>query len=156
MADPRQDLLHVLRRAYALAQDVERSLKQFSDRHAGQAALAGPVTACLTQTLDQQRMLAECLRRIDNGTPLPPSSQADSTAVRPLSADRSNQSTDDAVHELTRIHVLVLQEIDVYSSGIATAESGGFFETRLVCEGILLQKSTMAAWLSRATNRTAV
>jgi hypothetical protein len=50
---------------------------------------------------------------------------------------------------MARVRALIRQEIDLYSSCIVTAESSGFFETRLACEAILLQKSAMTACLSR-------
>lgn len=141
MTNQRQDLLHVLREAYALAQNVERLLRQFSDRHAGHAELIDPVKSCLAQTLEQQELLAACVRRIDGAGQISHSTSVD--------ADTFSQATaEQPAHDLAHVRTLVLREIDLYASGIETAESSGFFETRLVCEAILLQKSSMAAWLS--------
>jgi len=146
MTDQRQDLLHLLQDAYALAQNVEQSLRQFSDRHASHAELASPIKVCLTQTLEQQRLLGECVRRIEDGSrQISHSTEADLAAMQPAPAD---ESADDVRHDLAHMRALILREIDLYSSGIAAAESSGFFETRLVCEAILSQKSSMAAWLS--------
>jgi ferritin-like metal-binding protein YciE len=153
MSDQRQDLLQLLQDAYASAQNVERLLRQFSDRHASHAELASPINACLTQTLDQQRLLGECLRRIEDGSHVAHLATADFTALQQAPAD---QSADDVAHDLARVRALILSEMDLYASGIATAESSGFFETRLVCEEILSQKSSMAAWLSeRASSQSA-
>jgi len=145
MTDRRQDLLHLLQDAYGLAQNVERLLRQFSDRHARHARLATLIEGCLLQTLDQQRLLVECLRRIGDGGQIARLANADFAVV----LQPADQSADDALHDLAHLRALILQEIDLYSSVIAAAESSGFFETRLVCEEILVQKTSMAAWLSQ-------
>jgi ferritin-like metal-binding protein YciE len=146
MIDQRQDLLNLLRDAYALAQNVEQLLRQFYDRLAGRAMPVSAIEACLQQSLDQQRLLGECLRRIEGDGQVPRSNNVLPAAVQQSEED---QSTDDAHDDLSRVRALILQEMDVCSSCIAAAESSGFFETKLACERILSQKSAMAARLSR-------
>ena len=148
MTDQRQDLLCLLQSAYALAQGVEQLLRRFSYRHARCVGLATPINAFLTQTLDEQRMLRECLQRIEDGEHTPRLlANAGFAAIQ----QPRDQSEDDALHELAQVRALIFEEIDLYHSGIATAESSGFFETRFVCEGILMQKSLMTEWLSLHT-----
>jgi ferritin-like metal-binding protein YciE len=50
--------------------------------------------------------------------------------------------------EIENLYQGSIREIASYASLIALAESEGFFETRLICDGILLHKSSMATWLS--------
>ncbi len=90
-------------------------------------------------------MLRECLHRIEDGehTPRLLANGGVTEIQRP-----SGQSEDDALRDLSHVRALVLAEIDLYHSGIATAEASGFFETRFVCEGILTQKALMTEWLS--------
>jgi ferritin-like metal-binding protein YciE len=148
MSDQRQELLRLLQRAYALAQNVEPLLRRFSDRHATHVGLAAAMDAFLTQTLDQQRVLRECLQRIEDGehTPRLLANGGLAANLRP-----AGQSGDDALRDLAHVRALILEEIDLYHSGILIAESSGFFETRFVCEGILTQKSLMSEWLSLHT-----
>ncbi|MPW21565.1 hypothetical protein GCT13_33020 [Paraburkholderia sp. CNPSo 3157] len=80
------------------------------------------------------------MRRIDDGR-IQRSTIAGFAVMQQQSAD----SADDEFRDLVHVRALILAEIDLYGLGIATAESGGFFETRLICEGILSQKSSMVA-----------
>ena len=149
MTDQRQDLLCLLQSAYASAQGLEQLLRRFSYRHARHVGLATPIAAFLTQTLDEQRMLGECLQRIEDGEHTPRLlANAGFAAIQ----QPGDQSEDDAPHQLAHVHALILEQIDLYHCGIATAESCGFFETRFVCEGILTQKSLMTEWLSLHTS----
>jgi ferritin-like metal-binding protein YciE len=147
MSDRRQDLLCVLQSAYALGQSVEQVLRRASNRRARRVGPVTSIDALLAQTLDQQRMLRECLKRIDDGEPTSKRSTAGSAAV----ARPAGQSENDLLHDLAEVRALTVQEIELYHSGIAAAESSGFFETRFVCEGILTQKSLMIEWLARQT-----
>ncbi|MFC7633767.1 DUF892 family protein [Paraburkholderia humisilvae] len=154
MPDQRQNLLHLLQEAYALALDVERALRRLGGlQYASRVPFVNPMEICVNETLDQQRLLIECLRRIDG----------DGETVRAINEDLpvggqhalANEPHGDALREMARVHALTLQEIDVYSECIATAESSGFFETRSTCEAILLRKSAIAACLSRENPQTA-
>ncbi|CAB3759689.1 DUF892 family protein [Paraburkholderia solisilvae] len=146
MTDQRQDLLHLLGDAYALARKVERLLERFGNRHVRHAALASTIDACLKQTLDQQRLLVDCMHRIEGEGHISRLGNANLPAdMQPAQSDRPG---DDEPDELASVRALTLQEIDIYTSCIATAESSGFFETKLACEGILSQKFALVAWLS--------
>lgn len=148
MKEQRQNLLCVLQNAYVLAQNVEQLLRRFGDQHARHVRLATPVQSFLAQTIDEQRVLCECLHRIDDfkQTPRSFAKEGDVSSREP-----AGQSEDDALQDLDHLHALILEGIDLYHSGIETAESSGFFETRFVCEGILTQKSLMTEWLSLHT-----
>jgi hypothetical protein len=93
-------------------------------------------------------VLCECLHRIDDFKQTPRSIENEGRVSIRQSA---GQSEDDALQDLDHLHALILEGIDLYHSGIETAESSGFFETRFVCEGILTQKSLMTEWLSLHT-----
>lgn len=146
MSDQRQDLLHLLSDAYALARKAEHLLERYGNRHVNRAALAGPIQACLKQTLDQQRLLIDCMHRIEGEGHI--SRLGNGNLPVDIQPSPPGQPSDDESDELAGVRTLTLQEIDIYTSCIATAESSGFFETRLACEGILSQKFALAAWLS--------
>ncbi|CAB3773371.1 hypothetical protein [Paraburkholderia humisilvae] len=154
MPDQRQNLLHLLQEAYALALDVERAPRRLGGpQYASRVPFVNPMEISVKETLGQQRLLIERLRRIDGG----------GETVRAINEDLpigdqhalASEPDGDAPGEMAHVHALTLQEIDVYSACIATAESNGFFETRFICEAILLQKSAMAACLSRDNPPTA-
>jgi hypothetical protein len=50
--------------------------------------------------------------------------------------------------KIENLYLESIRAIASYTSLIATAESSGFFETRMICEGILSHKSSMATRLS--------
>ncbi|GAB7521292.1 DUF892 family protein [Paraburkholderia sp. 2C] len=153
MIDQRQNLLHLLQVAHALALDVEHSLRRLDGHCTSRVTFAKRMEICLNATLDQQRLLVECLRRINGGGETVRAINVD----LPVSAEHAlaAESDGDALHEMARVHALTLKEIDVYSACIATAESSGFFETKFTCEAILLQKFAMAAYLTQDNPRTA-
>lgn len=70
-----------------------------------------------------------------------------STGQRP-----ENPSAENLLPELSNLRAYILHEIDLYSSVIITAEASGFFETKFVCEGVMSDKSSMAAWLEMRTS----
>jgi ferritin-like metal-binding protein YciE len=147
MTDQRQNLLHLLQDAYALALDVEQSLRRLGKHYASHVPFGNPLEACLKETLEQQLLLVECLCRIDGeGKTVRATNEDPSEDGKHTSA---NEPHGDVLPEMARVRALIRQEIDLYSSCIVTAESSGFFETRLACEAILLQKSAMTACLSR-------
>jgi hypothetical protein len=104
-----------------------------------------PIESFLTQTLDQQRLLLECISRIGDGEVSSGSLKGSFTVMHHCASD---QPVYDVLHDLALARTLTLEDIELYSSVIESAESGGFFETRHVCEGLLSQKSSMADWLS--------
>ena len=146
VTDQRQDLLRLLHHAHGSARKVGQLLKRLIGRHAVHDILAAPIESFLTQTLDQQRLLLECISRIGDGEVSSGSLKESFTVMHHCASDRPVY---DVLHDVALARTLTLEDIDLYSSVIVTAESGGFFETRHVCEGILLEKSSMADWLSR-------
>jgi ferritin-like metal-binding protein YciE len=147
MINQRQNLLHLLQDAYALALDVEQSLRRLGKHYASHVPFVNLLEGRLKETLDQQRLLAECLCRIDGESKTRATNEELSEDDKLASA---NEAQGNVLHEMARIRALIRQEIAVYSSCIVTAESSGFFETRLACEAILFQKSELAACLSES------
>lgn len=110
--------------------------------------MSAAIETFLDQTLEHQRLLTECLERIEENTEVQQPQRSDfSTAQRV-----EDSSEDDLFCELTHLRAGILQEIELYSSVIAKAEASGLFETRSVCEGLKSDKSSMAAWLEVRTS----
>lgn len=145
MTDQRQNLLHLLHDAYVLARDIERLLRQFRDRHASHAGPASVLEARLRETRERQRLIGDCIVRIEGGIPVRRFKDGDSAGRQPTEPAQTESNVD---HDLACLRTAISRESDVYVSAIAAAESGGFFETRLVCEANLRQTYPMAAWLS--------
>jgi len=126
---------------------MEHVLESLRARHPTNPALAITIGECLKQSLDQQLLVRDCFRRIQGGEPIDRLADVfDAAECRPLSTDQRDEVVGD---ELAGVRALIRKEIDIYSSCIATSESSGFFETKLVCERILSQKFALASWLSR-------
>ncbi|WP_205710157.1 DUF892 family protein [Paraburkholderia silviterrae] len=148
MNTQREELLCLLRDAYMCGQGAAQLLAEFLEHHPDSAQISAVIEAFLAKTLEHQRLLAECLARIEEKTEVPQPKTNDVSRV-PSPEERS---TGDVPRDLTHLRARMLQEITLYSSVIATAEASGLFETRFVCEGVQSDKSSMAAWLEVCTS----
>ncbi|TDG03700.1 hypothetical protein E1N52_33520 [Paraburkholderia guartelaensis] len=144
MKASRENLIDLLRATRFAGQLPVRLLRRFSARQTNPDVQSEPVEAFLSTALVHQSLLSQCLLRID-GT----------TEPRRLSEDENPE--EDNREDLTGLHVSgelihlrssVLQQIELLSSVIDAAESTGFFETKLVCEGILTEKASLASKLA--------
>ncbi|WP_167760328.1 DUF892 family protein [Paraburkholderia pallida] len=148
MSTHREELLCLLHDAYRWEHGVAGLLMAFLERHPDCGQLSAEIEAFLAQTLEHQRLLAECLARIEDRTQIQQPQGADFWP----SQYQADPSMEDAHRGLAHVHTCKIQEIELYPSMIVAAESGGFFETRFVCEGIQAENASMAASLEALTS----
>jgi hypothetical protein len=100
------------------------------------------------ETLEHQRQIGNCIARIEGKTD--EAGPGSSTRVPDLpvipESDMGEPPQSPAAN-FDRLYDESIREIASCTSVSATAESAGFFETRLVCDGNLLHKSSMTKWL---------
>lgn len=145
MNNSRQELLCLLHDACMYGQGAAQLLTVFLERHRDCGQDCAEIEISLAKTVENQRLLAECLARIAEKTEVPlPQAMDCSTALR-----LEDPSAENVLRELSHLRTGILQEIERYSCVIATAEVSGFFQTRLVCEGGRSDKLSMAAWLEQ-------
>ena len=89
--------------------------------------------------------MTSCLERINASDPIP-QTVADGLGAT-IETGNVVQTTDEVVRNLASLYELKQQEIASYTLLIAIAEASGFFETKIVCEAIVLQQTAMADWL---------
>ena len=145
MTDPRDDLLRALRDAYAMERHAESLLKSQVARSTPYAEINARIEAHLTETQANQESLTSCLERINASDPIP-QTVADGLGAT-IETGNVVQTTDEVVRNLASLYELKQQEIASYTLLIAIAEASGFFETKIVCEAIVLQQTAMADWL---------
>lgn len=148
MSDGRQELLCLLRDAYMCGQRAAQLLTLFLERHRDGGQVSAAIETFLAKTVEHQRLLTECLSRIEERAEVPQPDEMICSAGQRL----ENPPAENLLHELSNLRACILREIDLYSSVIATAEASGFFETRFVCERVRSDKSSMAAWLELRTS----
>ncbi|MEI7294435.1 hypothetical protein WCQ02_20025 [Paraburkholderia tropica] len=144
MKASRENLIDLLRTTHFAGQLPVRLLRRFSAHQSNPGIQSEPVKAFLSTALVHQSLLSQCLSRID-GTSEP----------RRLSENENsgeeNRGDIIGLHvsgELIQLRSSVLQQIELLCSVIDAAESTGFFETKLVCEGILTEKASLASRLA--------
>lgn len=148
MSTQRQELLCLLRDAYMGEQGAAGLLIAFLERHPQCGQISAAIETFLEQTLEHQRLLAECLGRIEEQSEVQEPQRSVCSTIHRL----EDPPEDDVPRELAHLLACILQEIELYSSVIDTAEASGFFETRSVCEGVQSDKSSMATWLEVRTS----
>lgn len=149
MGNERDDLLFQLRRIHAMERDAELLLRKLNTSPALGAELAIHTVACLEETLEHGRQIASCIERIEGKTDEGAASSPTLVPNLPVvSATDIEELPENLAAKIENLYQESIRSIASYTSLIATAESGGFFETRLICDGILLHKSSMATWLS--------
>lgn len=150
MSTQRQELLCLLRDAYVCEQGAAGLLIVFLERHPHCGQISAAIETFLEQTLEHQRLLAECLGRIEEQSEVQEPQRSDFSTMTIQRLE--DPPEDDVLRELAHLLACILQEIELYSSVIAAAEASGLFETRSVCEGVQSDKSSMAAWLEERTS----
>ncbi len=144
MLSSREDLLNLLRDACFSGQEIEQLLRYGLAHRSAPPDLLPDLERMLAQTLGQQQLLAQSVARIRDAAgrmqAVSPSPAA--TYVVPDAADPCHASI------LPDLRDAMLRDIDFYATLIDTAESTGFFETKLICQGILAQKSSAFEWLA--------
>lgn len=145
MANERQNLMILLQSADAIERDVERLLRQIHACPVPDPPLATRISGCLEETIRHRDSISHCIGRIDGDENNPQVQVQNQPASAETGIEESQGSLD---ANLAKLYQEANRGVAFYTSVIAAAEAGGFFETKLVCEAILSQKSSMANWLS--------
>ncbi|GAB7534027.1 hypothetical protein AB4851_12510 [Burkholderia sp. 22PA0099] len=146
MSQRRGDLLDGLHEARALAGHTEQCVRRIlacASLHDEQRL---KMDAVLDQTIEQRWLLGQCVRRINDVDEADYEAESD-TSITPAGACVADQKGATALHSL---HCAMRREVDIYAGLIETAEGTGLFETKWVCERILLKKTTVIEWLAAA------
>jgi ferritin-like metal-binding protein YciE len=145
MATPQENLLDWLRDAHAMEQQAESMLKAQSERLEHYPELKAGIDVHLQETLGQQKLLEECLKRLGGSS----STLKDLTgkAMAFGQAVGGSLMSDEVIKGAMSGYVFENLEIASYTVLIAAAEAAGDTQTAAACEQILAQEEAMAAWL---------
>jgi ferritin-like metal-binding protein YciE len=145
MATPQENLLDWLRDAHAMEQQAEKMLKAQSERLEHYPVLKARIDEHLQETLGQQQLLDECLKRYDESS----STLKDLTGKLMAFGQAIGGMTmsDEVVKGAMSGYVFENIEVAMYTVLIAAANAAGDIETQAACEKILLQEEAMAQWL---------
>lgn len=145
MATPKENLLDWLRDAHAMEQQAEKMLKAQSERLEHYPILKTRIDEHLQETLDQQQLLDQCLKRYDESS----STFKDLTGKLMAFGQAIGGMTmsDEVDKGAMSGYVFENIEVAMYTVLIAAAKVAGDIETQAVCEKILPQEEAMAQWL---------
>ncbi|CAJ0704606.1 Protein YciE [Ralstonia edaphis] len=141
-----EHLLDWLRDAHAMEQQAEQMLRAQSGRLEHYPELKERIDRHIEETLEQQRLVDSCIRRLGGST----SVVKDITArIAAFGQGLSGMVvSDEVVKGSMASYVFEHMEIASYTSLRAAAEHCGDVETVRVCDAILPQEQAMAAWLA--------
>jgi ferritin-like metal-binding protein YciE len=145
MATSQENLLDWLRDAHAMEQQAEKMLKAQSERLEHYPVLKARIDEHLQETLGQQQLLDECLKRYDESS----STLKDLTGKLMAFGQAIGGMTmsDEVVKGAMSGYVFENIEVAMYTVLIAAANAAGDIETQAACEKILPQEEAMAQWL---------
>jgi ferritin-like metal-binding protein YciE len=145
MATPQENLLDWLRDAHAMEQQAEKMLKAQSERLEHYPVLKARIDEHLQETLGQQQLLDECLKRYDESSSTLKDLMGKLMAFG--QAIGGMTMSDEVVKGAMSGYVFENIEVAMYTVLIAAANAAGDIETQAACEKILLQEEAMAQWL---------
>jgi ferritin-like metal-binding protein YciE len=145
MATPQENLLDWLRDAHAMEQQAENMLKAQSERLEHYPKLKARIDEHLQETLGQQRLLDECLKRLGGSSSILKDMAGKAMAFG--QAVGGSLMSDEVVKGAMSGYVFENLEIASYTVLIAAARAAGDTQTQAACEQILTQEEAMAAWL---------
>jgi len=145
MATPQENLLDWLRDAHAMEQQAEQMLKAQSSRLEHYPQLKARIDQHIEETLDQQKLIDECLQRLGG----------EASTMKDLGgklmafgqAVGGSMMSDEVIKGAMSGYVFENMEIASYTVLIAAAQAAGDTQTQKVCEKILPQEVAMADWL---------
>jgi ferritin-like metal-binding protein YciE len=146
MSQNRSDLLDGLHEARTRAGNTEQCLKQILVCASLPDEQLLRMESILDQTHEQQWLLGQCVRRINDVA----DSSDDAESDLPVTVSRSSGADQHGATALCDLHRAVGEEIDIYADLIEAAEGAGLFETKWVCERILSKKTVVVDWLAVA------
>ncbi len=145
MATPQENLLDWLRDAHAMEQQAEKMLKAQSERLEHYPRLKARIDQHIEETLDQQRLIDECLTRLGGS-----SSTLKDIGGKLMAFGQAvggSLMSDEVIKGAMAGYVFENMEIASYTVLIAAAQEAGDAETKAACEKILPQEVAMADWL---------
>lgn len=145
MTDAREHLLDWLRDAHAMEQQAEQMLKGQAARIENYPQLKARIEAHLEETLGQQALLEDCIRRLGSSPSVLKDTMGKVAAMG--QAIGGMAASDEIVKGSMASYVFEHMEIASYRSLIAAAQALGDIETQRACEQILAQEEAMARWL---------
>jgi ferritin-like metal-binding protein YciE len=145
MAEHDENLLDWLRNAHAMEQQAEQMLKAQASRIQHYPELKVRIEAHIDETLQQQRIVDDCITRLGGKPSITKDLAAKTMAFGQAVAGMTN--TDEVVKGAIAGYVFEHVEIATYTTLIAAAKAIGDIATQRACESILPQEQAMAAWL---------
>ena len=145
MATPQENLLDWLRDAHAMEQQAEKMLKAQSERLEHYPKLKARIDEHLQETLGQQRLLEECLKRL--GTSSSTIKDLTGKVMAFGQAVGGSMMSDEVVKGAMSGYVFENLEVATYTVLIAAAREAGDTQTQAACEQILPQEEAMSEWL---------
>jgi len=145
MTTPQEHLLDWLRDAHAMEQQAEKMLKAQSERLEHYPQLKARIDEHIQETLGQQQVLDQCLKRYDES-----SSTIKDLAGKLMAFGQAvggMTMSDEVVKGAMSGYVFENIEVAMYTVLIAAAKAAGDSETQAACEKILPQEEAMAQWL---------
>ncbi|KPA90336.1 ferritin-like domain-containing protein [Pseudomonas sp. RHF3.3-3] len=145
MATPQENVLDWLRDAHAMEQQAEKMLKAQSERLEHYPQLKARIDQHIQETLGQQQLIDECLRRLGGS----PSTLKDlgGKLMAFGQAVGGSLMSDEVIKGAMAGYVFENMEIASYTVLIAAAKEAGDALTLAACEEILPQEIAMAQWL---------
>ncbi|QDQ81125.1 DUF892 family protein [Paraburkholderia megapolitana] len=132
--------------------DAERLLRKLNTGPVHDTELASHIATSLRETLEHRMQMASCIERI-NGAGNEDDTQMSMEDIPAIPEARLGRPPESERADLERLYDEITREIATQTSLVALAEAGGFFETRLICDAVLSQKSIAAAWLRDRLDR---
>lgn len=145
MTSPREHMIDWLKDAYAMELHAESMLKAQVARLEHYPKLKQRIAQHIDETLSQQKLLEQCLDRLDSSP-----STIKNLAARAAAFGQALGGmtvTDEVVKGGMASYVFEHIEISAYTTLIAAARAAGDSETQRCCEQILPQEVEMARWL---------
>lgn len=145
MTDHNENLLDWLRNAHAMEKQAEQMLKAQASRIQHYPELKARIEAHIDETLQQQRIVDDCIARLGGKPSVTKDLAAKTMAFGQAVAGMTN--TDEVVKGAIAGYVFEHVEIATYTTLIAAAKAVGDVATQRACESILPQEQAMADWL---------
>ncbi|HEX7813762.1 ferritin-like domain-containing protein [Dyella sp.] len=147
MTTARDVLLDWLRNAHAMEVHSEEMLKSQMRRIEHYPQLRERIERHLTETREQQAMLAQCLKQLG----------AEPSAIKELGARFAAlgqglfqvTAADEIIKSAISASAFERMEITVYRTLIAAAKTSGEDDVARICQTILPQEQAMADWLDQ-------
>jgi ferritin-like metal-binding protein YciE len=154
MATAEERLMEWLRDAHAMEAHAETMLNTLAQRTGGYPELKAQVERHLTETSRQAEDIRTCIARRGGDTSVVRDWIGKFVAIS--QGLGGMLVSDEIVKAAVAAYTFEHMEIACYNVLIATADSLGDVETKVICERILQEEEAMADWLARHLDSTTV